>query len=41
MTVEEAILQMNLLDHHFFFFKNADAGDNYGYSINVQAVVMG
>lgn len=29
MTVEEAILQMNLLDHHFFFFKNADAGDNY------------
>ncbi len=29
MSVEEAILQMNLLDHHFFFFKNADAGDRY------------
>lgn len=27
MTVEEAILQMNLLDHHFFAFKNS-AADN-------------
>lgn len=27
MSVEEAILQMNLLDHQFFFFKNADDGD--------------
>lgn len=27
MSVEEAILQMNLLDHQFFFFKNADNGD--------------
>ncbi len=26
MTVEEAILQMNLLDHTFFMFKNADTG---------------
>ena len=26
MTVEEAILQMNLLDHTFFMFKNADSG---------------
>lgn len=26
MTVEEAILQMNLLDHNFFMFKNADTG---------------
>lgn len=25
MTVEEAVLQMNLLDHNFFAFKNADA----------------
>lgn len=27
MTVDEAILQMNLLDHQFFFFKNADNSD--------------
>lgn len=27
MTVEEAILQMNLLGHQFFFFKNAEADD--------------
>lgn len=26
MSVEEAILQMNLLDHNFFMFKNADTG---------------
>lgn len=26
MSVEEAILQMNLLDHGFFMFKNADSG---------------
>ena len=24
MTVEEAVLQMNLVDHTFFAFKNAD-----------------
>lgn len=29
MSVEEAILQMNLLDHQFFFFKNADEGGGY------------
>lgn len=27
MTVEEAILQMNMLDHNFFMFKNAESGD--------------
>lgn len=27
MTVEEAILQMNLLNHQFFFFLNAEEGD--------------
>ena len=27
MTVEEAILQMNLLGHQFFFFKNAESDD--------------
>ena len=27
MSVDEAILQMNLLDHQFFFFKNADNGN--------------
>lgn len=26
MTVDEAILQMNLLDHAFFMFKNAETG---------------
>ena len=26
MSVDEAILQMNLLDHSFFMFKNADTG---------------
>lgn len=26
MTVDEAILQMNLLDHTFFMFKNAETG---------------
>ncbi|MBQ8194554.1 MAG: ribosome-associated translation inhibitor RaiA [Oscillospiraceae bacterium] len=26
MTVDEAILQMNLLDHEFFMFKNAETG---------------
>ena len=26
MTVDEAVLQMNLLDHTFFAFKNEDAG---------------
>ncbi|MBD5110945.1 MAG: ribosome-associated translation inhibitor RaiA [Ruminococcaceae bacterium] len=26
MTVDEAILQMNLLDHKFFMFKNAETG---------------
>lgn len=30
MTVDEAILQMNLLDHAFFMFKNAETG-----SVNV------
>ena len=29
MSAEEAILQMNLLDHQFYFFKNADEGDKY------------
>lgn len=27
MTVEEAILQMNLLEHQFFFFRNAEEDD--------------
>lgn len=27
MSVDEAILQMNLLDHQFFFFKNAEEDD--------------
>jgi putative sigma-54 modulation protein len=27
MTVEEAILQMNLLSHEFFLFKNAETGN--------------
>ena len=27
MTVEEAILQMDLLGHSFFFFENVDTGD--------------
>ena len=27
MTVEEAILQMNLLSHSFFLFKNAETGN--------------
>ena len=27
MSVEEAILQMNMLSHEFFMFKNADTGD--------------
>lgn len=26
MSVDEAILQMNLLDHNFFMFKNAESG---------------
>ena len=29
MTVEEAILQMNLLGHTFFMFRNADSGEIY------------
>ena len=32
MSVEEAILQMNLLDHQFYFFRNAD-------NDNIHAVV--
>ena len=33
MTVEEAILQMNLLGHTFFIFRNADSGEiNVVYS---------
>jgi putative sigma-54 modulation protein len=27
MSAEEAILQMNLLDHEFFVFRNMDADD--------------
>mgnify|MGYP003294658504 CR=1 FL=1 len=27
MTEEEAILQMNLIDHEFFVFKNANNGE--------------
>ena len=27
MSVEEAILQMNLLGHQFFVFENSDSGD--------------
>ena len=27
MEVEEAILQMNMLDHQFFVFRNAESGD--------------
>jgi putative sigma-54 modulation protein len=26
MTVEEAILQMNMLSHEFYLFKNAETG---------------
>jgi len=29
MTPEEAILQMNLLDHEFFVFKDQNEGDNF------------
>lgn len=29
MTAEEAILQMNLLEHEFFVFKNQDADDSF------------
>lgn len=29
MSVEEAILQMNLLNHSFYAFKNADEGDAF------------
>ncbi len=29
MSVEEAILQMNLLEHEFFVFKNQDEGDTF------------
>lgn len=33
MTVEEAILQMNLLGHTFFMFRNSDTGEiNVVYS---------
>ena len=27
MSVEEAILQMNLVGHNFFIFKNGDSGE--------------
>ncbi len=27
MTVEEAILQMNMLDHQFYLYKSAETGD--------------
>lgn len=46
MTVEEAVLQMNLLDHTFFAFRNEDAGgafavvykrDKGGYGLIVDA----
>ena len=29
MTVDEAILQMNLLEHEFFVFKNQDEEDRF------------
>ena len=29
MGVQEAILQMNLLEHEFFAFRNADEGDAF------------
>lgn len=29
MSVEEAILQMNLLEHEFFVFRNAEARDAF------------
>lgn len=29
LTVDEAMLQMNLLGHQFYFFRNADEGDAY------------
>ena len=29
MSVEEAILEMNLLNHEFFVFRNQDDGDNF------------
>ena len=29
MSVEEAVLQMNLLEHEFFVFKNHDADDSF------------
>ena len=29
MTREEAVLQMNLLDHNFFAFRDADNGDSF------------
>lgn len=30
MTVEEAVLQMNLLEHEFYVFKNRDDDENFG-----------
>ena len=29
MTPEEAILQMNLLEHEFYVFKNTDNGEDF------------
>jgi putative sigma-54 modulation protein len=29
MTVDEAILQMNLLGHEFFMFRNAEDSDSF------------
>ena len=29
MTVEDAILQMELLNHEFFFFKNSEENEKY------------
>ena len=29
MSVDEAILQMNLLEHEFFVFRNADEHDEF------------
>ena len=29
MSVQEAILQMNLLEHEFYAFRNADEGDAF------------
>ncbi len=40
MSVEEAILQMNLLDHQFYFFRNSENDNTHAVVTSAPQAAM-